>query len=528
MVKHEGGHHESTVASPASKVDSIGSGFDSRSGGDKTAEFFDRLHVALGIRDQTKRARVIAGLADNLDVARVREALDRIQKSHIPNRKEIMAQLFARWGEIDPLAAMDFAQTMEKASERSDAVSAVLNGWMEHDPAAAEKWVSALPIGAMKNAAWQTVILAHAASDPSRALALAQQTRLPWQTQSFISEAIFGNWTMNDPKEAAAQAGRLPWGFMRMEALNVVAKQWAEADPEEAITWAQSLPDRLVSERVHFGGRTVMGGADRTNTTIEIMGPWLRRDSDAAFRWLSQLPDDPWKTAIVSAACTDSVDSAHDPKLAVELAHLIPEGEQRDEMLSSGADRLSELNVKVGLAMLSHETDSRARLTILEGLANNLKGEDLLAALHQVQSDGTPIGNLIHWADPETAAHWAAQQPNAELLFRGIGVAWLRKDPERAEEFVRTLPPALKDGVYLRAVEAFYPGPETPQEAAAKFERATRWIPDISNPTMRQSAYRKLAERWLNTEPDSARRWIDSIPIPPKMRSDLLKKRSSQ
>jgi hypothetical protein len=484
--------------------------------------FFDRLHEALGIQDRAKRKRAIASLADDLDASQVCQNLERVAASHIPNRKEVMTQLFARWGELVPIAAMAFVNELPKLTDRPDAVSAVLNAWMEHDPAAAEKWVRTLPAGALRNEVWITVILAHAASDPARALVLAQQAIISWSSSSTIAEAIFGNWTLNDPKTAAARAFQLPEGMLRTDALQIVAKQWAETDPAQAIKWAQSLPDRLVPERVSLGGSATYRGADRTNTTTEILGPWLRRDRDAVFQWLADLPDDPWKTSMVSTACKYSVENLRDPEMTVQMARFLPQGgEMRYGMLCEGAIQLAEHDPKAGLAMLSYETDKAARLTILEGLASSLKGDDLLTALREVQADGTAIGNLTRWADPETAAHWALQQPESEKYLPKIGAAWLVKDPEGAQEFVRTLPPPLRDDALSRAVLTFESGPR--EVAIQKFERAAVLIPEIANPELRESTYRKLAEHWLWIEPASARRWIESAPIASGLKNELLK-----
>lgn len=519
-VKRETSRHE--TAAIARQSDPLNSAEITRENAEQPVAFFDRLHAALSIQDRAKRERAIAALADDLDVAQIRQTLERVATSHIPNRKAVMAQLFARWGELDPLAAMAFVSELPKLSDRSDAVNAVLNAWMERDPDAAEKWVRALPGGALRNAAWETMILAHAAADPARALVLAQDAKITWGFESPIAEAIFGNWAVNDPKTAAARAFQLREGNLRTNGLQIIAKQWAETDPEEAIKWAQSLPDRLVPGRVSFDGKEVFGGADRTNTATEILGPWLKQDRDTVLRWLTDLPDDPWKTAMVSVACVENVKTTLDAQLAVQLAHLIPRGEQRNEMLSGGATHLTELDPNAGLAMLSHETDKDARLNILEGLATNLKGDNLLAALREVQADGTAIGNLARWADPETAARWALQQPESEKYLPKIGAAWLIKDPERAEEAVRTLPAPLRDDVLYHAALSFQSGGSR-QKVIKGFEQAARWIPEIANPVLKQSTYRKLGERWLQIEPESARRWLESAPIADGLKNELLK-----
>jgi hypothetical protein len=481
------------------------------------------LHEVMGNPNREQRKRIIAGLADNLDGAQIREALGRVIQSRIPNRKEVMDQLFARWGEIEPLAAMEFAKSLTRRSDKHDATIAILNGWMEVDPAAAEKWAGEQPNGALRNTAWETIIVACAADDPMHALALAQKIGLPWGNTRCIGETIFGPWAERDPAGAAAQATQLPKGYLRTDAQCVVAIQWAETDPARAIAWAESLPDLLPNNPEGFVMTTSVG-AERSNTAKRIVDTWLKRDPDAAIRWLSQLPDDPWKTLMLINACTQNIESAPDPRIALQLANLLPEGGRRTEALYHTADRLGQIDTENALALLSLEMSDQAKRPIISGLAENLKGEDLLSALSQAQARGFPLGDASRWADPETAIGWAVQQSDNEKYLPKIAAAWMAKDPERAQEFVRTLPVPVKDGALSGAVESsLYRGPESPQEMAKKFERTGQWIPEIADPTLRQTTYRKLAQRWLQVEPESAHRWIDSIPISAELKSELLK-----
>lgn len=485
-------------------------------------EVFKRLHLALGIQDPEKRERAIGNLADNLDAAQIRAALERLAGSRIPFRKEAMAQLFARWGEIEPLAAMEFALELRRSSDRSDAVSAVLDGWMERDPAAAEKSVRALPGGPVRNAAWRAMITACAAVDRSHAIALAEQMRFGWAPTD-VAESIFGTWALDDPQSAAANAVQLSEGWLRTESLKIVAGQWAEADPEQAITWACSLPDQLIPEPPEAAASTTMCGADRTTTVRDIMEVWLKHDEDAVVHWLSELPDDPWKKFMIFAAGERNTELLS-PRSAVQLAELLPDGEGRAQMLINAARRMCEQDVRTGTDILTYATDQKSRVMIMSGLAKELKGDDLIEALRQVDSTGASPGTFWRWADPETAARWAAQQPNANPYLFGSATEWMAKDQEHAEEFVRALPVSQRDGVYSQMIQdSLYRGFRSQQEVVSNFEKMSRLIPEIVDPNAKQTAYRKLAARWIEVDAASGRRWLDSIPIPAAEKAGMLK-----
>jgi hypothetical protein len=495
---------------------------DPRSSASEPQGFFDRLHEALGNSNRAKRSRMIAKLTFNLDIVQIRDALGRLADSRIPNRKDVMVQLFSRWGELEPLAALEYSKSLARKSEQHAAVVAILNGWMELDPDAAEKWVSEQPNGALKNAAWEAVIVSYASDNPTHALALAQQIRLSPYMADEIVEAIFAQWALRDAASAAAHAARLSEGSFRTSAQRLVAQQWAESDPKQAMAWADSLPDRLPGELLGFGGViTWTDGADRTNAANSILETWIMRDPAAAIDWLGNLPDDPWKLAAVAHACSRNTELNHDPDIAVQLLNLIPEGKRQDTGYTEIAKRMSLIDPQSAIALLSLAKEERAKNSIMSGLASDLKGDNLLAALRQ--STGVSFENITRWGDPETAFNWALQQQGNEKFLPKIAGAWIAKDPDHAAELVNTLPVAMKDATFSGAIDAFLNGLFSPQEAPKSFARAGTWIPEISDPTIRQDAYQKLAQRWLKIEPQSARRWIDSIPISGELKSQLLK-----
>lgn len=494
-------------------------------GADPAKGFFDRLHEVLGIPSRAKRERMIATIAEDLDVAQLRAAIERVAQSRISNRSQVLAQLFARWGELEPLAAIEFAKSLPRSSERADVMEAILSGWVETDSAAAEKWASQLPSGTLKTAAWTVIIEACATNDPMRALALAQHLdSSSWKEVGHVSSRIFGPWAVRDPAGAARQADQLPQGPLRMDAQCVIAMQWAETDPESALEWAQSLRDLLPNESDGFGGRLTSIGAERSNAAKRIIETWLKRDADAAVSWLGQLPDDPWKNLLLTDACSQNTETTRDPRVALQLANLFPEGGQRDEALQYTAERLGQVHSESALALLSLEMDTRAKRSIMSGLAEALKGEDLLAALRLSAMSGFALEGVTRWGDPQTAASWAVQQPNNEKYLPQIAGEWMTQNPEQAEKLVRSLPPPMKDSALSRAVNGSLNGRIGPSsEMTEKYGRLAGWASEIADPNLRQNAYRNLARTWLRIEPESGQRWLNSAPISAEQRAELLK-----
>lgn len=491
-------------------------------------KFFDRLHDALGQSDRKRRTRMIAALADHMDTAQVREALEKLVASRIPNRKEVMAQLFSRWGVLEPLAAMEFAKKLSIKSEQHDAIIAALNGWMETDGASAEKWVRDQPSSAWKNAAWEAVIRGYATSDPEHALALADQVRLPWGMASEVAEAIFASWVRRDPQTAAARVAALPKGTFRSSSLSVVAAQWAETDAVRALSWAESLPDRLPATEQFFGGAMETPfGADRSNVTQRVLGTWIVREPGEAIKWISQIEDDTRRLGAIGDASFFNTERSHDPAVAVELLNLLPQGKLRDQAYASVTSRFCVINPIEAIEFLAVEKDQGARGMIVSGLASELKGENLLTALNRASD--VSLEKITRWADPETAAAWAYRQPGNEKVLPQIAGSWLAKDPARATEFINQFPGAMKDAALSSGIDAtLASGANSRQEMIGRYERASSWIPEIADPIVRQAAYQKLGERWVMIDGATARKWIDSIPISGELKSNLLKKLPSK
>jgi hypothetical protein len=297
----------------------------------------------------------------------------------------------------------------------------------------------------------------------------------------------------------------------------------AEVDPTRALTWAESLPDRLPEVERSFGGiLPLMFGADRTNTTSRILGTWIIRDPDAAIKWVSQLPDDARRMSAIADASWFNTERNLDPGIAVQLLNLAPEGEQRDKGFTDIADRFCQIDPAAAIKLLTAEKDESSRGMIMAGLASNLKGENLLAALDQ--ANGVSFETIKQWADPETAATWASQQSGNEKVLSQIAGSWLVKDPKRAAEFVSQFPGPMKDAALSAGVDATL---NSSQLRCRKGQNGLneRVVGFLKSPTPshdRQPS-QKLGERWVKVDARSAHSWIETIPIAPEVKAELLK-----
>ncbi|MDQ3621609.1 MAG: hypothetical protein M3463_03845 [Verrucomicrobiota bacterium] len=500
----------------------------------ETKDFFSRVHMALSLRSSDKRARALSTITDGLDAAQIQDALARLQNSRISNRDEIIVQLFARWGGIDPQAAMESARGLSKTSESRQAMLAVLGGWVGKDAGAAERWVAELPDGLLKNSARESLIGAIAINDPKHACTLARDLSPSWPASQKLAESIFLEWAGTNPREAAAHAAELPPGGLRNSALRVVANTWAEMNVAEALAWAESEPDPDLEIRPV--------GSVGPSLLTAVLQTWVKKDSQAVARWLEQLPDGEKKAALSSNACTFLMSAPPNPQVTMDLAMMLPEGAQRDAALQQSAQQIAWWDPAAGLACVRQQSDPHVRKTILSGLISHLSGDDLRSALHF--AEGLPghgkedvisierDGGTRSWrlTDPATLAAWAVKQPNNQESLSRIATAWAEEDPESAAEWLRSLSGPAKDKALQRIFDrsvARIPG-NSAYLTATHFQTTERWVSMMNDQQARQSAYEKLARTWLDMDAESARAWLSASPLPRDLKERVLNSAAAQ
>jgi hypothetical protein len=432
--------------------------------------FAERLHNAFGIAKHEKRERAITGIADDMTVDELRDALQRLGKIHVRERARIRTVLLARWGELDPTAAIRYAASLANLADRSPAVCAVIGHWVGKDPRAAEAWVVALPPGAMKTDALAALVEGLAVNEPHRALQLAQGNPaegfgIPRYGHSNLVPSLFDKWLVDDPAAAADAAAKLPASaYFRDSALNLIARRWAEKDLARALAWAQSLGPNV----------------DRSNTAMTgSLLTWLTKDPDAAMAWLNEYPDGDLKLGLVRNIASNL--NSEDPALAMHLAVAIPSGIAREQSI-----------------------DESMRMWLCD--------------------------------NPAAAAQWALQQDDTKtrrVALRRVAIQRLMDDPKEARDWITSLPPsAVKDTMLHDATMMIVDGlrgervslnPLLGTMSPESIQNSARVLSEISDTQIRMAACTALAAKWLSHDEPSARAWIESLPVSPAEKAELLK-----
>ena len=191
-----------------------------------------RFREAMALNHQ-KRWSALRDLINSLTESQFREALENAQLLQGSEKLSFKQQLFTRWAEADPHAALAYAQGLTKLGERNQAVAAAIKGWVQKDQDGAVAWLWQLPSGVMKNVAIQSVIINLEETDPKMAIKLAAaQTRV---ARGQIESMSLSNWATKDLQGALNYVSQMPESPQKIQTLQSLIDQVAQTNPSCAI-----------------------------------------------------------------------------------------------------------------------------------------------------------------------------------------------------------------------------------------------------------------------------------------------------
>lgn len=471
-----------------------------------TVLFGSRLAEILKHRSTFRRARLIESIANDLNASEIRQAIAELETTPIREKNDILVKLLARWGELDPQEALEFARRLPQRPGY-DAMNAVVGNWMLKDPEKAEKWIAQLPNGLLRKVAWSGVIQKLSERDPKRAFMIAEKTGNRYEFAS-----LFEQWGKQDPEQAATHAVLVPAGFWRDLALEAAAREWAKKDLQGALAWAQSLPS-------DNGLPTSIERRDPKPLAV-VMQAWLADDADAALQWLQNSPDDAAKSDVLAALSASLADS--DPARAVELAAMLPAGNAQDRTLRRLINDWSSRDLSGALAWAQEQTNEQVRRVLLPTLVQKLSVSDsenalrLALTIGGIDGQSAVQGVLLSWAgkDPESAAAWVESQPRNAEYSASVAVAWARHDPAGAAQWIAKMPAGQErdQALSTAASRLVWGHPEV----------AVQWVAGIRDKQKRTSAYQRVVSEWFRIDPKVTRAWIQEASLPTDLKNQLL------
>ena len=149
-------------------------------------------------------------------------------------------RLAERWGETNPVAAMEFAEQLEPVT-RERAVEYLTKGWVRNDPEQAREHIERMTGGSLARLGKEYVGKV-AQTDPTAAMDWLDN-HLTGKGRTEAIKAVMNTGATKHPAEIAQLAIDLPPGEVKNAALLNSIRAWHQRDPDAALNWADGLPD---------------------------------------------------------------------------------------------------------------------------------------------------------------------------------------------------------------------------------------------------------------------------------------------
>jgi RNA polymerase sigma factor (sigma-70 family) len=401
-----------------------------------------------------------------------------------PNREQALAGVAKTWARSDLDGAIAWARTLPEGTDRNEIIRAALMGRAAIDPASALDRVDLVPPGGKQTA--------FASTTGARVLMEAAKTDFD-ATLAWI----------------AAHPGRL--------------------GHEDMVGMAEAVTDRLNADAAGFLTRQAAAGS------LEALAPAISSailneaggQREAIWEWLRTQPDNEASRSLRE----EVLDSAawQDPDLAMRLSADLPNSPEGNEKLKSLAQSL----LNGGSAL--HRFD-----TLLEQAPERLRQPLIEEAFDKLRADS--LGDPKNWIGRLSLLPDELKTKGVEAIAR----AWALRTPEGAVEWAVTLSEVQGRGGALAAITsawaatdvngaaawvgAMSPGAERDRSAESLVlaigsqhpREAWEWALSISDQDGRSRAVVHAAEMMAARDPATARRWIETSPLPPALKAEIL------
>lgn len=433
-----------------------------------------------------------------------------------PRRERVAAKsiLYARYAELDPLAAVDHA--LEQRTDAEEMVRRVFMAWAKHDLEAALAHLNTLQ-GPLRQGAASGVLAVSEDLDPARRQAVAatfslegalavmdglehfdSDPAIAWQqalgTESPQARAqqlfqIGPRWVEQDPAQALAAAMELPAGGMLGDVAPFLLEHWVAKDAGEALDWLLAQPQSAMRTRLlgvvagavadtrpqdALALARTLDGSDRHEVIQAALQAWAQTDAAAAMEALQELDD-----VGLSQEARYSILaqwSQVDPNAAFEWAL---------------TQKASLENIHLAVMPLQHiaRDDPQEALRLAEKLSG-LRQQTALASVLGVWANN----------DPRAAAEWLeTADADVSQAVSAVAFAFGQQAPAEAFEWANALPKKSREMALMSLVSA---------AAMHSGDAAADYVSQISDPQLQAEATRTLVTGWAQRNPQDAARWV--------------------
>ena len=338
---------------------------------------------ALDKKGQSDRIEALMDYFSKLDPTKFSDEADKLEGLSTGERMMVGYLLFSRWGEEDPLAAMEYTNSMGRIGGFFNSMA--IRSWASTDPVKAAEYYATNP-GEFANtgrgplnAGGTVAVIAAEWVKQDQAGAMDWALGLQDRSQELAVRSIFSQAAADDPASAALLLSSISDSGSREEAVNTIAAEWGEEDWGAAQAWISSLP---ADEQSSAMSRALRGlanvdyasaaaqlsslseGSDYSDTMEVITRQWSEEDPAAAAEWVmangnADAQEESIGDAVSSWVSVDAV-------AALSFVNEQPAGDVRNEAALSyvRANKSGDIGTNLELAESITSERDRARAMV--------------------------------------------------------------------------------------------------------------------------------------------------------------------
>lgn len=525
----------------------------------------ERLRVLTSSADAARRFDLPAAilLVDQLDLGECKSARFLLKNLNRNHREILLDAIADRWANLDPVDAFNNAQETRYDNDWSNRIGyAAGAALIKKDSEAALERISFARNDDLREKAAEWVLPELASTKGRRAAEyLSSNSRLTrfehlyrivakefgrtspqeafaWARSLTDSrhrkqsiEGVWLGWAEADPTAAASAMEGDSFAKLPAGVVSAVARNWSRSDIKATLKWIGSIPD--LGERdeaynsIEFDPGLVSRGDalqlllsiesdSARNQIAESMGVHLaREDIQTALSWAESLPSDKGRDNALSSVVQYWTSS--DPSAAARYIKSQTDWKERSTELSRAVSGWSQLDPDAATTFVKTLPAGRDREIATGGVIESLSRDESKKALELFQTLTDPeviarlapniIGSLIKF-DHVTALRVASQIPEESQpeAFGRLVRAWAPEQPQLAGEWINALSPGnARDSAikaYVSAIDGIDAG------------LATKWANQIQDPIERMNVVFGSFSRWLQSDKNAARNWVETVAIP--------------
>ncbi len=322
--------------------------------------------------DQERTLLLEGRLAGSASQADFQDALEAIfLEADKSEKNRLLAQLFRRWLEVSPLDALAQVRRVESLRHDLARTATVFQQWAQENSTAASALLREVFDGQQHDPASSPPFL-DGVDPPEYILSLfaGLSQVAPQETASLLSELpespalthaldlLFQSWFSQTPSEIFQWASSLEASPFRERAITLTGTKSGQLDdPSAGLQWAQSLSDP----------------ADQALALGALTGQWSQRHSQAAFQWVTALPESDLKFTLAPEVISSL--TKVDPGAAADWLNQYDASSQIDPSVAAYALAISRVNPAAALGTAAVITDLEEKRRVSLEIAQDWQGQ---------------------------------------------------------------------------------------------------------------------------------------------------------